>query len=197
MFEQELSNRQSDFHVTTDDLGTSNEMEERAEMATMTTTTLKTPRVPGVPKALRQKVEPLIEQTYAFMDSPIFKEKGIEKKLFEEDEPALPLVAWYQPTRDEAVDATIAGAPQLMSAAEERLMFVRFNYSKRKLMALQKKIQKEGLTKELAEQFLMWHRRFEHFREYLVRTNLALVLAMAKRTRSRFRGQHGPHPRRR
>ena len=28
-----------------------------------------------------------------------------------------------------------------------------------------------------------WHRRFEHFREYLVRTNLALVLAMAKRTR--------------
>src|SRR4029078_76226 len=30
---------------------------------------------------------------------------------------------------------------------------------------------------------LEWHRRFEHFREYLVRTNLALVLAMAKRTR--------------
>ena len=28
-----------------------------------------------------------------------------------------------------------------------------------------------------------WHRRFEHYREYLVRTNLALVLAMAKRTR--------------
>jgi RNA polymerase primary sigma factor len=28
-----------------------------------------------------------------------------------------------------------------------------------------------------------WHRKFEHFREYLVRTNLALVLAMAKRTR--------------
>jgi RNA polymerase sigma factor (sigma-70 family) len=50
-------------------------------------------------------------------------------------------------------------------------------------MAVQKKIQKDGLTRELAEQFLKWHRRFEHFREYLVRTNLALVLAMAKRTR--------------
>src|SRR5690606_19884154 len=31
--------------------------------------------------------------------------------------------------------------------------------------------------------FLKWHRRYEHLREYLVRTNLALVLAMAKRTR--------------
>ena len=70
-----------------------------------------------------------------------------------------------------------------MKAAEERLMFLRFNFAKRKLSSLQKQIKREGLTRELAEQFLEWHRRFEHFREYLVRTNLALVLAMAKRTR--------------
>jgi RNA polymerase sigma factor (sigma-70 family) len=50
-------------------------------------------------------------------------------------------------------------------------------------MKVQKQIKKEGLTKERAEDFLEWHRRFEHFREYLTRTNLALVLAMAKRTR--------------
>jgi RNA polymerase sigma factor (sigma-70 family) len=48
---------------------------------------------------------------------------------------------------------------------------------------VQRQIKSEGLTKDLAEQFLEWHRRFEHFREYLTRTNLALVLAMAKRTR--------------
>src|SRR3569832_1739288 len=70
-----------------------------------------------------------------------------------------------------------------MSAAEERLMFQRFNYSKLRLSRLQKQIRQEGLTKERAESFLEWHRRFEHYREYLVRTNLALVLAMAKRTR--------------
>src|SRR5205085_8136727 len=45
------------------------------------------------------------------------------------------------------------------------------------------RIKKSGLTRGRAEQVLEWHRRFEHFREYLVRTNLALVLAMAKRTR--------------
>ena len=62
-------------------------------------------------------------------------------------------------------------------------MFLRFNFSKLKLTKVQKKIQRDGLTRDLGEQFLEWHRRFEHFREYLVRTNLALVLAMAKRTR--------------
>ncbi|QOV87828.1 sigma-70 family RNA polymerase sigma factor [Humisphaera borealis] len=145
--------------------------------------TSKTVRTAPIPKALRAQAEALIAQTYAFMDSEIFRQPGIEKTLFEDAEPVLPKVAWYQPTRDEALDASTTGAPQLMKADEERLMFMRFNYSKRKLTALQKKIAREGLTKELALKFVDWHRRFEHFREYLTRTNLALVLAMAKRTR--------------
>lgn len=155
-------------------------------MATASTTMKKTTRATPIPRVMRQKVEALLEESYAFMDSALFKEAGIEKRLFDfEDgvEPSLPMTSWYQPTRDEAVDETMAHAPQLMSAAEERLMFQRFNFSKLKLSKLQKRIQKDGLTRDLAEKFLDWHRRFEHFREYLVRTNLALVLAMAKRTR--------------
>jgi RNA polymerase sigma factor (sigma-70 family) len=136
-----------------------------------------------VPAALRRRVEPLLEENYAFMDSIVFKQKGIEKQLFDfEVEPALPKTAWYQPTREDMLAENI-DAPQLMKADEERTMFLRFNYAKCKLGKLQRKIKREGLSKELAEQFLEWHRRFEHFREYLVRTNLALVLAMAKRTR--------------
>ncbi|HZN65193.1 MAG TPA: sigma-70 family RNA polymerase sigma factor [Tepidisphaeraceae bacterium] len=149
------------------------------------------PHVPSkagerIPRALRQKVEALLAESYDFMDSPTFKQKNIEKQLFDFEggvEPALPMTAWYQPTRDEVLDEAIVGAPQLMKAAEERLMFQRFNFSKRKLSQLQKLIKRDGLTRERAELFLDWHRRFEHFREYLVRTNLALVLAMAKRTR--------------
>ena len=38
----------------------------------------------------------------------------------------------------------MAHAPTLMTAVQERLMFFRFNYSKRKLTLLQKKIQKDG-----------------------------------------------------
>jgi RNA polymerase primary sigma factor len=137
-----------------------------------------------IPRWMRQKVEEVLKESYAFMDSSIFRRKNIETDLFDfEKEPELPTTSWYQPTRDEALDQSMQGAPQLMTAAEERIMFLRFNYSKMRLCRLQRLIKKNGLTRKRADEVIEWHRRFEHFREYLVRTNLALVLAMAKRTR--------------
>lgn len=151
--------------------------------AVMSKSRLET-RKEAIPRSMRQKVEPLLLETYAFMESVLFKQRGLEKQLFDLDhEPELPMVAWYQPTRDEALDETMQAAPQLMKPDEERVMFLRFNFAKMKLQRIQRRIKREGLTRKSAEEFLEWHRRFEHFREYLVRTNLALVLAMAKRTR--------------
>jgi len=144
---------------------------------------IKVKAVGRVGRELRQRVESLLVNEYAYMDSPMFKEKGIERKLFGDEElPALPFVAWYQPTRDELAEA-MQRTPQLMSPAEEQLMFRRFNFAKRKLKLMKKRIMDGGLTKECAELFVQWHDKSEHLREYLVRTNLALVLAMAKRTR--------------
>ena len=139
-----------------------------------------------IPRLMRQRVEMLFAtENYAFMDSPMFKNRGVEKELFgtEGHEPELPLTSWYAPTRDEALESGSHSAPTLMKPAEEKTMFLRFNYSKCKLSKMKAKIEKDGLTRESAELFLEWHRKFEHFREYLTRTNLALVLAMAKRTR--------------
>jgi RNA polymerase primary sigma factor len=157
-------------------------------MATMTASPKAATRTQVIPRAMRKQVELLLEENYAFMDSPTFKQRNLEKTLFAFEEkggvePALPLTSWYQPTRDEAIDETMKHAPQLMKGVEEKLMFQRFNFCKRRLTQLQKIIKRDGLTRDTAEKFLEWHRRFEHFREYLVRTNLALVLAMAKRTR--------------
>ncbi len=149
-----------------------------------TATTAPAVKAAPIPRLMRQRVEALLPENYAFMDSPIFKERGIEKQLFGfEHEPELPLTSWYAPTRDEAIDASNTSSPTLMKPAEEKTMFLRFNFAKLKLGKLKAKIEKEGLTRETGELFLEWHRRFEHFREYLTRTNLALVLAMAKRTR--------------
>ena len=140
-----------------------------------------------VPRLLRARVERLLEENYDFMDSPALHTRNAERELFEQDGnenhgvPELPLTSWYQPTRDDEIG--MQGAPQLMKGAEERTMFLRFNYSKMRLSKLKAKIEKEGLNRQLAEEFVEWHRKFEHFREFLVRTNLALVLAMAKRSR--------------
>ena len=157
----------------------------RKTAASKVTKEVKADRPKPIPRVLRQRVDALLaENTYAFMDSPLYKERGIEKQLFDADaEPELPLTSWYQPTRDEAFEGGLSSAPTLMKPAEEKLMFHRFNYCKLKLSKMKAKIEKDGLTRELAETFVEWHRKFEHFREYLTRTNLALVLAMAKRTR--------------
>jgi hypothetical protein len=71
-------------------------------------------RAASVPRVLRQRVETLMLENFAFMDSPIFKQRNIEKELFDFDhEPELPLTSWYQPTRDEASE----GAVQLQQDA--------------------------------------------------------------------------------
>jgi len=137
----------------------------------------------SVSRARCQRAERLLAASYAFMDSPQFRRRGIEEELFENDAvPELPPVGWYQPTAED-LHKVMPGAVKLMSAAEERTAFLRFNYCKRKLCELQKEAKREEMSEELAERVIEWHRRFEHYREYLVRSNLALVLAMAKRTR--------------
>ena len=153
-------------------------------MATMMKGKKVQSRPSPIRREMRERVERLLVENFSYMDSPTFRHKRVEEELFTEDaERELPLTSWYQPTRDDLAEAGSGSPPQLMKGPEERLMFLRFNYCKKQLLALQKQINSTGLTLERAKSFLDWHQKFEHFREYLVRTNLALVLAMAKRTR--------------
>ncbi len=99
-------------------------------------TKIQTTRAAPIPRALRQRVMGLLSENYAYMDSPTFRHKNVERELFTPDaERELPLTSWYQPTRDDLHDSS-GSPPQLMSGAEERMMFLRFNYSKKRLQAL-------------------------------------------------------------
>ena len=141
-------------------------------------------RASPIPRLLRARAEALLDEELDYMDSEQFVRVGIEQELFDEEIAPLPLVAWYQPTRDDAFAADQqVGAPQLMKPAEEKLMFLRFNFAKLKIGRVQRRIRRKGLTKKEAQELVQWYNKYEHLREYLVRTNLALVLAMAKRTR--------------
>ena len=141
-------------------------------------------RAAPIPRLLRARAEALMQEQLDFMDSEQFQRRGIEKEIFDEEIAPLPLVAWYQPTRDDAFSADQqVGAPQLMKPAEEKLMFLRFNFAKLKIGRIQRRIKRKGMNKKDAQELVQWYNKYEHLREYLVRTNLALVLAMAKRTR--------------
>lgn len=150
-------------------------------MATLLLKTSKArPATRRIDSALRERAEALLRENYAFMDSESFARPTIEKELFSEPMPELPRTAWYQPTREEFDSSS---TPTLMTAEQEKLMFLRFNYAKKRLIEVQETAAGTGLTADLARRAIEWHKRYEHAREYLVGTNLALVLAMAKRTR--------------
>ncbi len=135
-------------------------------------------------RAVREQALRIIGRSYPYIDSPSFKRRGIEAELMATHvTTSLPQIAWYHPTADECAPGKLANAPVLMEADEERQMFYRYNYAKKRLTDLKRTVRPETLTAEQAEELAKWYGHYEHFREYLVRTNLALVLAMAKRAR--------------
>lgn len=132
----------------------------------------------------RERAECILKGSYDFIASSVFRRRGIEARLMDVDAaPELPPIAWYRPTMQDAVMEKARAAPRLIKADQEKLMFYCLNFSKKRLQELQRTVRRVGLTAGLARELIQWHGRFAHYREYLVRTNLALVLAMAKRTR--------------
>jgi RNA polymerase sigma factor (sigma-70 family) len=66
------------------------------------------------------------------------------------------------------------------------VLFHQFNYARHRVRGLQDEVwarPDRTPTPEQADRILYWYRRAERIREQIAETNLALVLAMAKRTR--------------
>jgi RNA polymerase primary sigma factor len=82
---------------------------------------------------------------------------------------------------------TVKSAQQvILTGAEERVLFHQFNYARYRVWMLQQEVwarPDKKPTPEQAEEILSWYRKAERIREQIAETNLALVLAMAKRTR--------------
>ncbi|VAX41591.1 RNA polymerase sigma factor RpoD [hydrothermal vent metagenome] len=127
-----------------------------------------------------------------FIDSPAFYEKAAEDAIYDEaPDIQKPDTTWYHPVMDDLSGSrssrTVKSSQQvILTGAEERVLFYQFNYARYRVWKLQQEIWANSArlpTPEQAELLLIWHRRAEVIREQIAETNLALVLAMAKRTR--------------
>jgi len=132
----------------------------------------------------------LLAEPVDFMDSPEFRKAGAERRIFDEaPEIARPDVSWYRPLMDERTKAREMSRPGrapasvLLTAAQERVLFLKFNYARFRLAKLQKKAGRQELTVEESREALRWADLAKSIREQIAETNLALVLAMAKRLR--------------
>jgi len=126
-----------------------------------------------------------------FIDSPAFYEKEAEKKIYDlAPDIQKPDTSWYHPVMDDlsaTKGRTVKSAQQvILTGAEEKVLFHQFNYARYRIWNIQEEIGKSTTklpTADQAEEVLRWYRIADRIREQIAETNLALVLAMAKRTR--------------
>lgn len=127
-----------------------------------------------------------------FIDSPAFYEKEAQKKIYDEaPEIQKPDTTWYHPVMDDlsatSKGRTVKSAQQvILTGAEEKVLFHQFNYARYRIWKIQQEVWASAgklPTADQAEEVLRWYRIADQIREQIAETNLALVLAMAKRTR--------------
>ena len=151
---------------------------------------------PSVKKGLSKDDERLLAQVLAaeqdFIDSPAFYETESERKIYDEaPDIAKPDTTWYHPVMDDLSSATrnrtVKSAQQvILTGAEEKVLFHQFNYARYRVWKLQQDVwatPSKKPTPAQASELLRWYRLSDIIRVQIAETNLALVLAMAKRTR--------------
>ncbi|MFN0131963.1 MAG: sigma-70 family RNA polymerase sigma factor, partial [Phycisphaerales bacterium] len=114
-----------------------------------------------------------------------------EKSIYDEaPDIQKPDTSWYHPVMDDLSSTrnrTVKSAQQvILTGAEEKVLFHQFNYARYRVWKIQQEVWESPTRQpqpEEASDILGWYRIADRIREQIAETNLALVLAMAKRTR--------------
>jgi len=124
-----------------------------------------------------------LEANLDYVKSEFFRKTSAERELFDE---GLALQAastsWYHPMVDDELIAHSAPSSSLLTTEQERHVFLRYNFARMKAQAALKRFRTHP-GKQVAREAALWYKRVRDTREIITQANLALVLAMAKRTR--------------
>jgi RNA polymerase sigma factor (sigma-70 family) len=142
----------------------------------------------GLSASEERLLRQILAEPMDYIDNEAFYEPQAESRIYNEA-PSIekPDVAWYRPLMDDLTPTkhhtTKNSGTVLLSAAEERVLFLQYNYARHRVRQLQLEIGLEDPTEDQARDILKWYNLATGYREQIAETNLALVLAMAKRTR--------------
>jgi len=127
----------------------------------------------------------LLSEPVDYMDHPDFDTPGVEGELFGGAAKLRRRTATrFMSVPDDVTDAVMTGerVPAL-SAIQERHLFKRFNYARRRTAYILAEYAGRPLAATATRHLLAWGHRVLTSRSVIVRINMPLVLAMAKRTR--------------
>lgn len=129
----------------------------------------------------------LTDEKYDYVVNEMFEAKDAEKQVFD-DAPEIdkPDTSWYAPLMDNLGDTKSRSnqpGAVLLTADQEKALFLQYNYCRFRVCEIRDNMGDDKLKVADARELLKWHERAEQYRDQIAQTNLALVLAMAKRTR--------------
>jgi RNA polymerase sigma factor (sigma-70 family) len=145
----------------------------------------------GLSQAEERSLRRILAQPMDYIDSEAFYKPNAEEVIYERA-PRIekPDVAWYRPLMDDLgpnKHSSSKGGRNpgtvLLTAAQERVLFLQYNYARHRVSELQLEVGLSEPTEDQAREILKWYRIASEYRVQIAETNLALVLAMAKRTR--------------
>jgi len=137
----------------------------------------------SLPEAQRALVTEALEVNLDYVKNDLFRKASAERELFEEAaEIQAASTSWYHPMVDDELIAQSAPTSSLLTTAQEKHVFLRYNFARMRSQAAVKKF-RTSPAKQIAREVALWYGRVRDTREIITQANLALVLAMAKRTR--------------
>jgi RNA polymerase sigma factor (sigma-70 family) len=145
----------------------------------------------GLSATEERQLRHILAEPTDYIDSEVFYKPDAEEVIYARA-PRIekPDVAWYRPLMDDLGTSRHQSSRSgknpgsvLLTAAQERVLFLQYNYARHRVAQLQLEVGLSEPTEEQAREILKWYRISREYREQIAETNLALVLAMAKRTR--------------
>ncbi|MFB3429461.1 MAG: sigma-70 family RNA polymerase sigma factor [Phycisphaerales bacterium] len=139
----------------------------------------------------RRLISEILANEQDYIDSEEFRKPDAERAIYDEaPDIRKPDASWYSPVMND-LGITKTRLPRssdqvILTGAEERVIFLQYNYARFRVAELRDEILESPdrtPTEEQAHDLLRWYRKSRVLREQIAETNLALVLAMAKRTR--------------
>jgi RNA polymerase primary sigma factor len=128
----------------------------------------------------------ILQEKYDLVSDKLFSRPNAYERIFTEPAPVpRPDTSWYHPVMESISETRVSsgGGTVLLTASQERTLFLQFNYCRHMVRKLKDKVGRGPVDPATARRILDWHRKAEVYRDQIAQTNLALVLAMAKRTR--------------
>lgn len=128
----------------------------------------------------------LLAEPVFYMDAAAFHEPGAQQSIFDEaPDVKQPDTAWYHPLVHQVASDKPAkpAKSQVLTAAEERVLFLQYNFARYRLEMLRVEIGECRPKDSQVRLVFDWHEQARLLRTHIAESNLALVLAMAKRSR--------------